>query len=166
MRKNQALCEIVSKQGVHIRSKAGFPVPFNSLIEVITHVGVKLSPWCFGIEKRQSLLDAVRSIANVSVIVVPLTSSEKQEFTWNCNPIETELCLIAEKGNQFGGIIRVRVFEKQANISLLAARSHFKNITLNGRGGGYEERVHFSQALVLKFVVDHDVTVCLRIVQE
>lgn len=165
--KNRALCEILLKQGVHIRSATDvFPVPFKTLTETVTSLGIRLPPWCLemGTEERQSLIDAIRYTANVAVIVISLKCNDKQELTWPLKSDEKEVCLIAERDNQFGGVLRVQMSDNQANLSMLTSVSYFKKITLNG--GNYQEHVDFSKRLTIDFIIDQNVQVSLHIVTE
>lgn len=166
--KNQALGELLLKPGVHIRSVPDiFPVAYMTLTEVISSLGIRIPPWCLeiGPEKRQSLLDAMRYTANVAMFVIPLNIDSKQELVWNLKSDEKELCIIAEGRNQFGGVLRIQVSsDKHANISMLTSPVHFKMVTLNGRN--YQDRVEISNGLCINFIIDRNVQVSLRIVNE
>lgn len=166
--KNQALGELLLKPGVYIRSvPVSFPVAYKSLTEVITSLGIRIPPWCLeiGPEKRQSLLDAMRHTANVAMHVIPLNIDSKQELVWNLKSDEKELCIIAEGNNQFGAVLRIQVSsDKHANISMLTSPMHFKMIRLNGRN--YQDHVKISNGLCINFIIDRNVQVTLKIVNE
>lgn len=162
----QAVSEILLRQGVFIRSAAdSFPLPYKSLIDAITSFGVNVSPWCFDIpkEKPKSLIEAVRCSANVGILIVPLRSDEQHQ-TWPLRQNEKELCIIAERGDRFGGVLRLQVAEKQAHVTVLTPIPYFRKITLNS--GPLQAHVDISNGLIIEFTVDLNVRVSVHVVRE
>lgn len=157
--KRTVLSSILLQQGVSIQGSAkNTPaLPYKSLSETITSLGVRLPPWCMDIS-RESLLDATRDLAKVVVMIIPLRT-DRHDLTWKrSSSDERELVMIAEKAEHFGAILKVKVLEdpKQALISVLSP-----SVEISGVPQGENMTIDLSKGLA--FSLDQRVKICLKI---
>lgn len=158
--KRKVISSILLQPGVSIiqgSAKNTRNLPYKSLSETITSLGIRLPPWCMDIS-RESLLNATRDLAKVVVMIIPWRS-DRHDLTWKrSSSDERELVMIAEKADHFGAVLRIRVLAdpKQALISVL---SPF--VEISGVPQGENMAIDLSKGLA--FSLDQRVEVCLKI---